>query len=264
MEDKIKDLSFDMLFNKHGDEIKEKLSKIENPSFTDVIEVEAEVRLSLDENELKDKDFNKEVKSEEVLEEERLTINISKEVIIPNIRAKERIIKQIQLWFDTGEDIVIADKIFHLAASGLLRKDIKKTLKINMNLWNEMIKDPNSIYYDAILRGEVLGIGEMVDSVKNLGLGYDYVEVKKGTRNGKAFHEVHKRHKPAEFNAAKYYLENKLGSEWGSKLNINLNSNNEGILTQEEMQNMPKELLFTILQFIQDERDKTRNVVSVQ
>lgn len=262
MENKIKDLSFNKLFNENKKEFVEKLEG--NVSFENINKVEEEIRLESDELELKNKDFNKEVKSDEILEEERLTVNISKEIKIPNIRAKERIIKQIKLWYETGEDIVIADKIFHLAANGLLRKDIKKTLKINMNLWNEMVKSQHSIYYDAIIRGEILGVGEVVDAAKSIAVGYDYVEVKKGTRNGKPFHEVHKRHLAPNFNAIKYYLENKLGSEWGTKLDININNNTDNVLTIEDLQKLPKSVLQSLLEIKQEEKDKARNVVSVQ
>jgi hypothetical protein len=179
---------------------------------------------------------------------------------IPTFITDESVSQVIKEWFETGEHVVIADKMFNLAAAGALRKQIKKALRVGNKVWKQMMNLEDPIFYNAIIDGEEIGTEAVVDSLKSLATGYDYIEYKKGVRNGKPFHEVHKRHKPAEFSAINKYLNNKGRKEWAedNKGNVNLNVQNNINLKE-----LPPEMLQMLLEADKD-KNKERDVVSVQ
>lgn len=246
MNNKIEDVSFDKLFNQEKKTNKEHISEKE-----EIIET---MKVYNNSEDIDNIDLNK---------EERLATNIAKEVAIPDIRKMDSIQRQIKEWHDTGEDIIIADKIFHLAATGALRKDIKKTLKINVRLWNEMLRDPNSIYSMAIREGEPLGADNVIDALQSIAIGYDYFEYKKGTRNGKDFHEVHKRHLPPNLNAITKYLSTKLPEIWGTNNELNINVNKNETLSVEKLKNADIKLLKRLM-LLADGNEKEGEIIDVQ
>jgi hypothetical protein len=170
---------------------------------------------------------------------------------------------QVKRWSETGEDRVIAAKIYHLACSGALRREVQSTLKLTSYIWGRMMNMPDSLYLKAIAAGEKRGIGVVVDGLKNKALGYDYEETTKGIRNGKVVDMTQTKHMPADVKAISLYLGKKLPAEWGSKDGMVINNDNRKIVFED----MPIELRKGLMEFMDkkenDKEIKTEEVIDV-
>ena len=170
---------------------------------------------------------------------------------------------QVKRWNETGEDRVIAAKIYHLACSGALRREIKDTLKFTSYIWGRMMNMPNSLYLKAVTAGEKRGIGVVEDALKSKALGYDYEETTKGIRNGKVVDMTQTKHMPADVKAISLYLGKKLPAEWGSKDGMVINNDNRKIVFED----MPIELRKGLMEFMNKKEDdkekKTEEVIDV-
>lgn len=123
---------------------------------------------------------------------------------------------KLELWEELEEDKLIAKQIFTLASQGATRDKIRKTLSISVMLWQTMLQkaDIYPRYTNALLKGEMIGCENIVESLKTRARGYEYEEVTIDEIRGK---KTVTKHVPADVNAIKYYLNNTDKLHWAEK-----------------------------------------------
>lgn len=136
-----------------------------------------------------------------------------------------------QIFEETGEDKVIAQRIFLLASKGLQRSKIRYALKMSTSTWHTLLHkyaDDFPIYKVALDRGEMYATEEVEHALKSRALGYYYEEVTDDEFKGR---KVTIKHVPADTKAIQFYLTNKKPDEYKFKrddtMTVNVNQKSD-------------------------------------
>jgi hypothetical protein len=158
----------------------------------------------------------------------------------------------LQVMQDDGEDKVIAQKIYILAAKGYSRKDIRKKLKLKLSTWHTMMEKQRStypIYREALDRGEDYAIEDIEEAMKSSAIGYDYLEETIDLAKGVA--RVTRKHVKPDVKAGQFLLTNKRPQEYKYKrteIDHNINVKKEII----DYENLPLSTINNILENVKD------------
>lgn len=145
---------------------------------------------------------------DEALIREKKEIEANKE---PQKRGRKGFLEE---WEKSGEDNKIANKIFRIASKGTLRKDIRKKLNVSNGTWIKMMAQNGSKYKQALDAGELFGVEEVTNALKNSATGYSYNEVTEDERHGR---KVVTKHALPNVKSMMFYLTNRDSKNWKNK-----------------------------------------------
>jgi hypothetical protein len=120
----------------------------------------------------------------------------------------------------SGEDKVVAQKIYILAAKGTPYKDIRKTLKLTLGKWDNMMRkkcDEYPIYKEALDRGNKYAIEEVEDALRSSAMGYDYTEKTEGWDGDRHINKTTVKHVKPDVKAIQFFLTNKAPEKYRMK-----------------------------------------------
>lgn len=150
---------------------------------------------------------------------------------------------------ESGEDRVVAQKIYILAAKGTPYKKIRKELNLTLNSWDNMMRkqaDIYTIYKAALDRGNSYAIEEVEDSLRNIAMGYDYTETTTGMDGDRYINKQTIKHVKADVKAIQFFLINKAPEKY------KLKQPEEITITHKKDTIDPKKIPLGILKIIMD------------
>lgn len=121
---------------------------------------------------------------------------------------------------ESGEDKVVAQKIYILVAKGTPYKKIRKELTITLSLWDKMMRkntDQYPIYKQALDRGNKYAIEEVEDALRNSAMGYDYTETTTGMDGERYINKKTIKHVKPDVKAIQFFLINKAPEKYKLK-----------------------------------------------
>ena len=121
---------------------------------------------------------------------------------------------------ESGEDKVVAQKIYILAAKGTPYKKIRKELNLTLNTWHKMMRkntDHYPIYKQALDRGNKYAIEEVEDALRSSAMGYDYEETTIGYDGERSINKTTVKHVKPDVKAIQFFLTNKAPEKYKLK-----------------------------------------------
>lgn len=121
---------------------------------------------------------------------------------------------------ESGEDQVVAQKIYILAAKGTPYKKIRKELNLTLNLWDKMMrKDAHlyTIYKAALDRGNAYAIEEVEDALRHVAMGYEFEEKTTGFDGDRQINKTTIKHFKPDVKAIQFFLINKAPDKYKLK-----------------------------------------------
>ena len=139
--------------------------------------------------------------------------------------------------YESGEDKVVARKIFILASKGYSRKEIRTKLGIKLPKWRRMMNsEDHPIYKKMLTEGEDYAVEEIEEAIKKSAIGYD-VEEREETIDAITGQVIRTKtttkHFKPDVKAGMFILTNKRPNEYklrrNDDQNVNVNIKNETI-----------------------------------
>lgn len=121
---------------------------------------------------------------------------------------------------ESGEDKVVAQKIYILAAKGTPYKKIRKELALTLNIWDKMMRKESHIYpiyKEALDRGNGYAIEEVEDALRCSAMGYDYTEKTEGWDGDRHINKTTVKHVKPDVKAIQFFLINKAPEKYKLK-----------------------------------------------
>lgn len=188
------------------------------------------------------------------------------EVKVPNPVGRR---SDLFLMKESGEDKVVAQKIYILAAKGIAYKKIRKELDLTLNTWDNMMRkktDEYPIYKEALERGNLYAIEEVETALRSSAMGYDYKETTTGYDGDRIIDKTTTKHVKPDVKAIQFFLINKAPEKYKLKQpeEITITHKKETV----DPRKLPPEMLKVIMsakttEEIADAMKKIEPVVSV-